>query len=250
MVLTRKQIFQILCNADLKLKTAILLTSSGGLRISELTQLRYSDINFKSKPTKILIRTISKNKKPHEVFITEEATIQLQEYLKKHFGWHKNSLNLDLSGTYLFGRTSKIKNGDILRFNSNSAKQSMHILLQNHIKNIPKLSVKNENGRNVIHFHEFRKYFRTVVSNVCGIDYAKALMGYTSYMDTYYQLSNENKQQNYLSAEPHLTISEFQKVEKRYLGLSEKHEQLEKTISKLKEYLVTNNISIPKIFAD
>ena len=245
--LTKKHILQILSNAGPKLKTAILIASSGGLSTGELAQLRLFDIDFTSTPTKILVRiSTSKSKIPRQTFITEEATLALKDYLKKFFGWHQNSLNLDLSGIYVFGRTSKVKNGEIPRFDLASAKQSLQVSLRNHIEDIPELAVKNENGRNAIHFHGFRKYFRTTVGNVCGRDYAEALMGHGFYMDTYYQLSEEGKHQKYLSAEPYLTISDFQKVEQQYTDLSEKYEGLEKSMTELKRYLITNSISVPE----
>ena len=210
MPITKKIILQILRNANPKLQTAVLVASASGLRIGELVQLRLSDIDLESNPTKILVRaSTAKGKMSRQTFITEEATLALKDYMKKHFGWHENSLNLDLSGTYVFGRTSKVKTGEIPRFDLASAKQSLQVSLRNHIEDIPELAVKNENGRNAIHFHGFRKYFRTTVSNVCGRDYAEALMGHGFYMDTYYQLSEEDKHQKYLSAEPYLTISDF-----------------------------------------
>lgn len=210
MSITKKIILQILRNANPKLQTAVLVASAGGLRIGELVQLRLSDIDLESNPTKILVRaSTAKGKMSRQTFITEEATLALKDYMKKYFGWHENSLNLDLSGIYVFGRISKVKTGEISRFDLASAKQSLQISLRNHIEDIPELAVKNENGRNAIHFHGFRKYFRTTVGNVCGRDYAEALMGHGFYMDTYYQLSDEDKHQKYLSAEPYLTISDF-----------------------------------------
>ena len=244
--MTRKIIRQILQNANPKLQTAILSASSGGLSIGEIVQLRLFDVDFTTTPTKILVRAISKGKISRETFITEEATIALKDYLKKYLGWHQNSLNLDLSHIYIFGKSSKISN-NIIRFNSTSAKQSMQLSLRNHIKNIPEFASKNKNGRNAINFQVFRKYFKTIVSNVCGIDYAEALMGNDLYMDRHYQLSSEEKHQKYLSAEPYLIISDFEKVEQHATDLSDIYIQLEKSITNLKQYLVSNNIPIPEL---
>ena len=242
--ITKKSILQILQNANPKLQTAILIASSGGLCIGELAQLRLFDVDFTITPTKILVRAISKGKISRETFITEEATISLKDYLKKYFGWHQNSLNLDLSHIYIFGNASEI-NDNIRRFNVSSVKQSMQVSLRNHIKNIPELAVKNKNGRNAINFQVFRKYFKTVVGNACGIDYAEALAGNDLYMDRYYQLSSEKKHQKYLSAEPYLTIYDFEKVEQMVIDLPDIYIQLEKSITNLKQYLVSNNIPIP-----
>ena len=95
-----------------------------------------------------------------------------------------------------------------------SAKLSLQYSLRTHVKNIPELNLRNENGFKAIHFHVFRKYFRTVVGNICGRDYTEVLMGHGFYMDTYYQLPDEKKKQMYLDAESDLTISDFESVEK------------------------------------
>ncbi len=245
MDLTRKEILQCVCNTVPKLKAAILIILTSGMSIGELVQLRLFDVDFTTTPTKILVRkNFSKGRLSRQTFITEEATQVLQKYLKTDIGWHPNSLNLDLSGTYIFGKLSKQKR-DIPRYNSVSSRRDLNSLLKNHIKNIPELNIKNENGRKAIHFHAFRKFFRTNVGNVCGRDYAEALMGHGFYMDTYYQLSPEEKHKKYLSAEPYLTISDYEKVEQQITDLSEKYEDLEKSMTELKQYLVSNSISIP-----
>ena len=113
------------------------------------------------------------------------------------------------------------------------------------IKTIPELSVNNENGRKAIHFHAFRKFFRTTVGNVCGRDYAEALIGHGFYMDTYYQLPDEKKKEMYLDAEPHLTLSDFKEVEKNLKVLTAKNTHLEEKFNDLLQYLRTNSIEVP-----
>jgi len=70
-------------------------------------------------------------------------------------------------------------------------------------------------------------------------------MGHGFYMDAYYQLSSEEKHQKYLTAEPYLTISDYEKVEQQFTDLSGKYEDLEKSMTELKQYLVSNSISVP-----
>jgi len=93
----------------------------------------------------------------------------------------------------------------------------------------------------------FRKFFRTTVGNVCGRDYAEALMGHGFYMDTYYQLPDEKKKQMYLDAEPDLTISDFEQVEKNFKVISAKNSQLEEKFNDLLQYLRTNSIEVPNL---
>ncbi len=243
---TKEMILRVLHNSSPKLQTAILVCASSALRIGELVQLKLSDIDFESNPVKLNIRAeIAKGSMSRETFITSEATLVLQDYLKRYFGWKENESNLHLQNTMIFGRISKVKTGSIPKFSLNSAKQILQNSLRNQIENIPELNIKNENGLRTIHFHALRKFFRTTVGNVCGRDYAEALMGHGFYMDTYYQLPEEKKKQMYLDAEPHLTISDFEAVEKTIKTISAKNSQLEEKFNDLLQYLRTNSIEVP-----
>ena len=115
----------------------------------------------------------------------------------------------------------------------------------NLVKSIPELAIKNENGRQAIHFHAFRKFFRTTVGNVAGRDFAENLIGHSFYMDTYYQLTDEKKQEMFLEVEPMLTISDFKVVENNLNQMNEKYRKLENKISDLMNYLATNNLKVP-----
>ena len=245
---TKEMILRVLHNSSPKLQTAILVCASSALRIGELVQLKLSDIDFESNPVKLNIRAeIAKGSMSRETFITSEATSALQDYLKRYFDWKENESNLHLQDTMIFGRISKVKTGSVPKFSLNSAKQILQNSLRNQIENIPELNVKNENGLRAIHFHALRKFFRTTVGNVCGRDYAEALMGHGFYMDTYYQLPDEKKKQMYLDAEPHLTISDFEAVEKNIQTISAKNTQLEEKFNDLLQYLRTNSIEVPNL---
>ena len=145
----------------------------------------------------------------------------------------------------IFWRISAVKPGYIPKFTVSSAKQILQNSLRIQIEKIAELNVKNENGLRAIHFHAFRKYFRTTVGNVCGRDYAEALMGHGFYMDTYYQLPEDKKKQMYLDAEADLTISDFKAVEKDMKVLSTKYQNLENKVDDLLAYLRTNSIEVP-----
>ena len=243
---TKEMILRILHNSSPKLQTAILICTSSGLRIGELAQLRLSDIDFESHPTKLNIRAeIAKGNMSRETFLTSEATYALQDYLKRYFDWKVNESNFHLQNIMIFGRISDVKTGLKPKFSLESAKQILQASLRNQIEKIAELNVRNENGLRAVHFHAFRKFFRTTVGNVCGRDYAEALMGHGFYMDTYYQLPEDKKKQMYLDAEAQLTISDFKEVEKNIKKISEKNTQLEEKFNDLLQYLRTNSIEVP-----
>ena len=106
--LTKEMIAQLLRNSTRKLSTGILVIVASGIRIGELVQLKLSDIDFESKPTKIIIRgSASKGRFTRETFLTTEATNALKDYLKHYFGWVDGSKNEHLLNTYIFWRISK-----------------------------------------------------------------------------------------------------------------------------------------------
>ena len=233
-----------------KLQTVILVLSASGIRLGELVQLELDDIDFETHPTTIRLRAeTTKTRTERETYLTTEATNSLKEYLKRSFGWIENKDNPNLKTIKIFGRTSKIIN---LKRKSNPkqpphlhAESLLHNSLRYFLEKNPDLDIKNKNGRKVIHFHAFRKYFRTTVGNVCGRDFAEELMGHGFYMDTYYQVSVEKRQEMYLKAEAELTISDFKAVEKDMKVLSTKYQNLENKVDDLMAYLRTNSIEVP-----
>jgi len=154
--------------------------------------------------------------------------------------------NEHLLDTYIFWRISKRKNSKkIPQFNPENAKANFQISLTEQIAKIPELNIKNENGQKAVHFHALRKFFRTNVGNVCGRDYAEALMGHSFYMDTYYQLPEDKKKQMYLDAESQLTILDSKAIETSLNNLSKKYENLETKMNGIVSYLKNNSIPIP-----
>jgi len=183
-------ILRLLRNAKPKLQLAILMATCTGMRVGELACLRISDIDFTSNPTKVFIRAeTTKTRQSRECFLTTEATNALKDYIKRFHKWSEGTPDPKVLGTYIFGSFLRDREG----FSRDSAIQMLQVQLMELIKSIPDLNIKNENGRASIHFHAFRKYFRTTVGNICGRDFAEAIIVHGFYMDTYYQLSEEKK---------------------------------------------------------
>jgi len=247
--ITKEIIHRLLRNVSPKLQTIILVAVSTGMRIGELVQITIKDIDFTSEPVKIKLKAeITKTGTAREVFLTKEATLALKDYLRRYFQWNENDPEF-INFKPIFGRTSighKTRDNSLLKLSPLiAAKTLLQKTLENAIKKIPELNAKGENGKRIIHFHAFRKYFRTVLGNVCGRDYAEALMGHSFYLDTYYLLDENKKKQMFLDAEPFLTISDFEAVEKNIKAISAKNTQLEEKFNDLLQYLRTNSIEVP-----
>jgi len=245
--LTKEIILRLLNNVSAKLRTIILVTSSSGMRIGETTQLKLSDIDFDSKPTMIRICGVTtKTRESRETFLTTEATNSLKDYLTRYFDWKENEPN-NLQDLVIFGRTSKSRKS-IDERKTTFQKSNSSVLtnsLRRHIENIPELSKLNENGRLMVHFHAFRKYFRTVVGNAVGRDFAEALMGHHFYLDTYYNLSEEKKREMYLQAEPFLTISDYAQIEKDLRSVKQKQKQIEEQHLDLIQLIQEEHVKLP-----
>jgi site-specific recombinase XerD len=60
-----------------------LILASGGMRITDAAALRNMDIDFETMPTKVKIRAkYAKTRVAREIYISDEATSYLKEYLE------------------------------------------------------------------------------------------------------------------------------------------------------------------------
>ena len=252
--LTKEILIRLLRNVSPKLQTVILVAVSSGMRIGELVQITIKDIDFDSTPTKIRIRAeTTKTLTTRDCFITAEATKALKDYLQRYHEWIEGGTNPHIANKPIFGRTSiskrKLQEDKILKHSKVLASKSLlQKTLEKAIETIPDLSTKNENGKHAIHFHAFRKFFRTTVGNVCGRDFAEAVIGHRFYLDTYYQIDEDQKKELYQKAEPYLTISDFAKIEKDVKTLSVEFLELKKEHEELKQYMRLNSIPGPEHF--
>jgi len=242
--LTKELLIKLLRNLPAKLQAAALLALSSGLRVGEVTGLTLADIEFNSEPVKINVRAeTSKSGEDRETYISKEASDALQDYLARFFGWKEDSTNKKIQSLRIFGRTNLIgegpKENKTYRLPTPEEQLSDSINLQKAliraINKVPDLNKIGRNGRRVIHFHAFREYFYTEVSNASGSNYAHALMGHHEYLDTYYTLSKKEQIRLYKNAEPALTIADYTKIEKnletmqtKQIDILEKYETFER----------------------
>lgn len=247
--LTKELLLRILNNVSAKLRTAIFVATASGMRVGEIIQLRLSDVDFDSKPTRLKIRAeTTKTRESRETFLTVEATNSLKDYLTRFFGWKDGESNNDLKDLVIFGRTAKSYRKSISDRKQPLQQTNTSILItsmKKHIENIPELSKLNENGRHMVHFHAFRKYFRTIVGNAVGRDYAEALMGHHFYLDTYYNLPDEKKREMYFTAEPFLTISDYAQIEKDLRNVKQRQKQIDEKQLDIIQLIQDEHVKLP-----
>ncbi len=244
-----KQMLVRLCdNVQPKIQTIIKVLVSSGMRVGELAELKLADIDFSSEPTKIKIRAeTTKSREDRITFITSEATQSLKDYLVANFHWKEDGSIEQLQSVKIFGRTSIAKNK--LRPKKDHQRSTVSLLektLLRRIRMVPELNQTYDNGRQIIHYHAFREFFYTNLSNVIGSNFAHALMGHTEYMDTYYNQSEEQQKKLYLRAEPYLTIIDYTKVEKDLEKMQEKQTDIQEKYDRLERFLRLKDPSFEK----
>ena len=238
--LTKETIIRILQVLPLKLRAAVLVAVASGMRIGEIVQLKISDIDFDSKPTKIKIRgETTKTREDRETYLTDEATRILIDYLIKYYGWKKDQKNENLQSQIIFDRTTALPKNKPTPKSSfrRRAIGNLEASLRKYTSAIPELALLNQNGRFQVHFHAFRKFFYTTVSNSVNGDFANALLGHHFYLDTYYNMPEQKRKELYIKGEPYLTISDFTKIEKDLNKISERQTNLEEEHDTMLQFL-------------
>ncbi|MBM3910621.1 MAG: phage integrase family protein [Thaumarchaeota archaeon] len=229
--LTKEIIAQILRLANYKLATVILIACSSGMRIGEIAQLKLSDVDFATNPTTIAIRAeTTKTREARLTHISKEATQALKDYLAKS----KTAKNNDY--IFLFNHETKL---DLLNEEEKTRRRvraTIHNFenqLNHVIADIPELNKRAENMRFQVHFHAFRYFFKTQVTDAHESDFAEALMGHKSIKLLYYRQNAKKRLKTYLDVEHALTIAETEHIERNYSELQLDNQQLREQLNSL-----------------
>ena len=225
--ITKETINRIIRFSNPKLATAILMICSSGMRISEMVQLRLEDIDVAKSPTTIRIRAeTAKTRETRITCISSEATNALQDYIERY---HITSKFLFLKN---FHETEEVFVKDVI-----CIRQSLERQIKRVLENIPELNKKNENGRNAIHFHAFRAWFKTQVTDAHQSDFAESLMGHKSLKLVYYRQNAKARAETYLGIEHALTIADTEKIDENYSELQKDNLELRGIVDGLSKQL-------------
>ena len=241
--ITREDIQKLLRNSPPRLQTATLVATASGMRLGEIVQLKGSDVVFNVKTvdgktvTQINIRAeTTKTRTSRMTFLTSEASDALKVYLNRYFDWKDGNDVNTINDKYIFGGVSASKRPT--EYSVRIAENSLQRMLLRVIKKTPDLQEKMENDRNKIHFHGFREYCKTKLSNTVGQDYSELILGHEEGMSgIYYALQDSEKAELYLKAEMVLTISDFSSVEKEQRILIKQNTELQRQIDDIKKQL-------------
>ncbi|MBS1267537.1 MAG: hypothetical protein MAG458_00241 [Nitrosopumilus sp.] len=251
--LSREVINRVIRFANPKLATIILMACSSGMRIGEIIQLRHCDVEF-GNPTIVKIRAeTAKTRETRLTHISAEATNSLKDYLAKsehpkqnddylfllqHKDRIKNAQNRgDRRTQQLREQIVTLSEEERFAKSVTATKHNLEQQLGRCIKKIPELNSKNENGRNVIHFHAFRSWFKTQVTDAHQSDFAEALMGHKSLKLLYYRQNDDVRAKTYRDIEYSVTISDSTIMNKNYSEVQKDNSELRGMVEILSKQL-------------
>jgi integrase len=159
------------CN-NRRLKVVLLFLASGGMRAIECLSIRNMDTDFSVSPTKVRIRKdFSKNKIGREVYISDETTSFLRQWLD----WKYK--NPDIKREF--------HNDDLVFTVRKGIKPySLYVKVWEEFDKLQKIVKMDERkgegigNRKKITIHSFRRFCKTVISEQVGQDYSEWFLGH------------------------------------------------------------------------
>jgi integrase len=243
-----KELKKILLHVPIQGKALYILLESSGMRIGEALQLNLDDLLLEENPSRISIRgEITKTGNSRHAFMSREAKEAIVEWLKVREDYMKSAVGKShlyqksLRIEYVDERTGETKtklDPRVFPFDPSTAYSMWNKALHK-----AGLNGKDKStGREKIHPHTLRKFFRTRLGPVIPVDIIEALMGHEGYLtEVYRHYSLEDLKKFYLKGESALLVfTEAQEVTK----LRQEVEERNKTLQVLVNGLTTENLQM------
>jgi integrase len=248
--LTRKDIIKILETCEsYKLKTYLICLAVTGCRSSEMCSLRLKDIDWDEN--KINIRgEFTKTKVGRYCFITDECKEFLKTWIE--YKYRRRRLRLENIGSRW---VTPSRREDDLVFSSSftyegetvSASKKkiadLDIVLNLYTtmviefnKVLDQLNIgyeDNNKNRHIITLHSFRRYVRTLISDLGFQDYAEFTLGHSN--STYWRKSTKEKYALFKKIEPHMLLLDQTAIQRKGADLQSKLDTIEDENIKLKQ---------------
>jgi integrase len=195
----------ILAHSDVKGRALILVLASSGMRIGEVLQLRFTDMDLEAIPAEVTIRQeITKTRQKRITFLSREAVAALQEWFKVRTAYLESAQNRNAGFIARgIGSAKSLKDNRIFPFAGHAA-QSM---FRTALKNAGLSSFDESTGRRQLHYHQLRKFFRSQMALTCPVDIVEALMGHEGYLaSAYRRYTTEQMAEYYAKSENMVTL--------------------------------------------
>jgi len=218
--LTLEDIKTLLNGASSSRRLLYFFLSSTGMRIQETLKLRKRDLDFSQDRVMVKIKgSYTKTKKPRKTFITKEAYWNLKPILKN-------------------------KKDDDLIFTDNPDSEKAKHLEETYFSDLrikTGLDDRYDTGRHKITLHSFRSWFITK-ANRLDSDFGNALSGHGKYMAKYVRLTDSEKCELFLKAEPKISIYERadedqeKEIESNRMRISELEDEVKSLVTLYKNF--------------
>src|SRR5215831_14704648 len=221
------------CN-NRRLKTYIPTLASGGMRATEALGIRLSDIDFSVSPTKIHIRKEYAKTSARDIYISDEATYYLKQWIEWKYRDKNGNKKRSITG----------KDSDLV-FSVYNIKGKSHpnMLYKRIILEFQKtlatvgMDGRKEEGvykRRKITLHSFRRFVKTVVSDQTNQDYSEWFLGHSK--SPYYTKKEPERREIYATkCMKYLTFLDYTTLEARGKSIEAKLSEKDREIAGLKE---------------
>jgi hypothetical protein len=220
------------CN-NRRLKPYILVLASGGMRAVEALAVRLRDLDFSVTPSKIHIRKeYSKTKTPRDVYISDEATY----YLKQWLDWKYKERKIK-------GKLTKRKlDSEHLVFTiyDTNNPNSLYVKMLKEFETllaIAGMDERKEGGvqkRRKITLHSFRRFAKTVISDQTNQDYSEWFLGHNK--SPYYTKKEYDRREIYITkCMKYLTFLDYTTLEATGKNIEAKLTEKDRQMQAMKE---------------
>jgi integrase len=250
--LTKEDIIKIL-NAcpSIKLKTYLICLAVTGCRASEMCSVRLKDIDLEN--SKINLRAeYTKTKVGRYCYITYECKDFLQKWIE--YKYRRRRLYLNNIGNRW---VKPNRRGEDLVFSTSFTYDGSVISASQKQKNIDELDIVgnlyttiviefnklikdlgigyegNSKHRHIFTLHSFRRYLRTLISDLGYQDFAEWTLGHS--YSTYWRKGEKEKYALFKRIEPHLLLLDQTSLQRRGADMQSKIDVLEKENLTLKQ---------------
>ena len=214
------------CN-NRRLKPYLLVLASGGMRAVEGLAIRIKDIDFSVNPAKIHIRKeYAKTKVARDIYISNEATYYLKQWLEWKYNNHKRPRRHDEND--LVFTIYKTKNPNTVYVKVLTEFQKLLA--------IAALDERKEGGklrRRKITLHSFRRFNKSVISDQVNQDYSEWFLGHNK--SPYYTKKEPDRRDIYATkCMKYLTFLDYTTLEARGKSIEANLQEKDKEIEELR----------------
>jgi integrase len=253
--LTKDDITRILNMCpSIKLKTYLICLTVTGARASEMCSVRLKDIDFENSKIKLRAEH-TKTKQNRYCFITYECSDFLQKWIE--YKYRRRRLYLDNVGnrwvtpnrrdedlvfstsfTYDGARASAVQRQRKEGIDELDVIGNLYTTIVIEFnKVIKRLNIgyeDNNKKRHVFTLHSFRRYLRTLISDLGQVDYAEWTLGHSS-ISTYWRKGEKEKYAFFKNkVEPHLLLLDQSEIQRRGADTQTRLETVERENAELR----------------